>query len=255
MLAALHAFVGCAAQRPVTGHDFRHGTIYCDLDTPEAHTVRKTAPAAVKDVADALGLPKPASRVEVLVFPSRWQMRAYLRRRFPDRWRSEALCFETERGFEVAMHLSGDAEQGVRLLRHEMAHYVLASFYYDMPPWVDEGLARYFETGPPFGVAKPEELRLLASALDAPAGVLDDLVVVPAGQPITEAQYAQGWALTHYLIHRPGGGMQDVVEYLRVVRSGDRAAVSFESVFGHSPRAIEPAWRRHARALMAESPG
>lgn len=250
-IGVLAALAGCAVQPPATRHAHAYGSVYCDRDTPEARAVRDTASQAVKDVVEALALPEPLREVDILVFPSAWAMRSYLRLRLPERANSRAVCVETESGYLVALHLTGKAQESVELLRHEMTHYVLASHFFDMPPWVDEGLARYFETGPPFGVAKPAELRLLKRALNRREDTLDGLVAVPAGRPITEAQYAQSWALVHFLAHRPGGGLGDLVRYLRIVRSGAQAADHFEEVFGEPPAAIEPAWRAHVR-LLAE---
>ena len=64
-----------------------------------------------------------------------------------------AACYEAPEGIlVVALSRCRRRDETVRLLRHELSHYVIASCFVEIPPWIDEGLAQFFETGPPYGL-------------------------------------------------------------------------------------------------------
>ena len=248
---ALCAFglTGCLAWAPGTRYPVRYGAVYCDVDTAESRAIREQADTIVEHIAARVSVQSPPRPVRILVFPSLRGMQTYLSWYRPDRYKSHALCLETEDGFDVALHLTGDTARGLRNLRHEMTHYVLASHFFDLPPWIDEGLARYFETGEPYGKPKKEELGLLRPILADDRPVLEDLVTIPAGESFTLLGYAESWALTHYLIHARPQGLERLLRYLKVVRSGYEAGLNFQQIFGKPPSKIEPLWRAHVRAL------
>lgn len=202
------------------------------------------ADLTIRRVTECLGLTNSSARGTVRVFGSRRALREYLAKECPRRANSPAACFETEDGYVIALCEQGE-EETLGLLRHETTHYVLAGHFYDLPPWADEGLAQYFEIGPPTGRPDPVRLKLLVSDLDhAPPGMLRRLVSLRVGARLTRREYAQAWGLVSFLMSRPRGAAE-TRRYLQQVRAEGDAQEQFRDAFGCIPDQIEADFRAY----------
>jgi hypothetical protein len=206
----------------------------------------------VTGICGHLSLPAPVARMRLYVFESQERLDAFVGRQVPKHSESQAVCFQKGMDYIVALRLTGDTDRSLALLRHELTHYVLASRFFDMPPWIDEGLAHYFEAGEPWGRIYPLDMKRLQPVLERDVPLLERLVWLPAGSPIGLEEYAQAWALTHYLMHSPRYGRDRVLRYLRVVRSGKWARLYFKDVFGVAPYRLEVPWREYIGELRRE---
>lgn len=255
ILCAALAFLGtgCTYGPPTQAHPMRFGTVLCDSDAKEARAVVALAERAVLDPAEALGLPPPELPILVRVFPSRRSMQIHLAERASRNQKARAVLFKRQDGFEAVLYLTGQPRSSMALLRHELAHYVLAAHFGQVPPWADEGLALYFETGPPFGEVQSTMPELLAIALRQEEGALDKLVSEPTSRNLGPLEYAKSWSLIHYLAHRSDVGLEGVAEYLRLARPGTQATQAFKGAFGQSPSEMEPAWRGHLAQMVKQA--
>jgi hypothetical protein len=200
------------------------------------------AELTVKRVSECLGLAEPSARATVRVFGSRRALRGFLAKECPGLADSPGACFETADGYVIALCEEGD-EATLGRLRHETTHYVLAVHFYDVPPWADEGLAQYFEIGPPPGPSDPERLKLLVRDLDhAPPGMLTRLVSLRVGARLTRREYAQAWGLVSFLMSRPHGAA-DLRRYLQQVRADGDPQEQFRAAFGCTPDQMETDFR------------
>ena len=144
----------------------------------------------------------------------------------------------------------------MRTLRHELTHYLLAAHFEKMPPWLNEGLAKFFELGPPYGSAHPGCLRTLANTLRRDnSDILRRIVALPEGVHLSKEQYAQAWALVHFLASDPRWGMGALKQYLKAVDSGVDQVAQFEKSFGRRPEAAHSSWRRHLLKLQGQAEG
>jgi len=243
---------GCANSFPRATVQGAHVALHSDLSDVEAAEIAKTADRTVEDVAAALGLTPPDIRAAVYLFDWRCALRSFLERECPERAYAAGACFQTQTGFVVAVSRRWRRRDTLVLLRHELAHFVIASHFHDVPPWIDEGLAVYFEAGPPFGEVRRNYLKTVTSLLRRrPGNVLAGLVSIPAGKRMSRDEYAAAWGLVHYLMNRRADGASLIRRYLAVVRSGADAAAQFAEVFGVSPSEIEPDWRKEMMRLAA----
>jgi hypothetical protein len=207
--------------------------------------LRAEADLAIKSVTRYLGLAEPSVRATVRVFGSRRALRDFLRKECPNQANSPAACFETADGYVIAL-CEERADETLGRLRHETTHYVLAAHFYDVPPWADEGLAQYFEIGPPAGRSDPERLRLLVRDLDhAPPGMLTRLVALRVGTRLTRGEYAQAWGLVSFLMSRPQGAA-DMRRYFQQVRADGDPQEQFRDAFGCTPDRMEATFRAYA---------
>lgn len=251
---ALLAFAagGCSVTpRPVVRT--RHAVVRCMTGAPAARLVAAEVDPAVESIARFLDIDPPLDPVTLYVFPDAAEMRDFLARHCPYRRKSHATCFETPYGMVATLYLTRDTAATLGLLRHEMTHYVLASRFYDMPVWVDEGLAWFFQAGEPYGRVYPVAVERLRRILKEETPSLARLVRIPMGRRIVLDDYARSWALVYFL-YRRDGGIGRIVEYLRRVHSGPKALTAFKEVFGKTPEAMEPEWRRFVRELAGLPP-
>jgi hypothetical protein len=124
------------------------------------------------------------------------------------------------------------ANTGLRVLNHELTHFVAFAAMPRQPPWFAEGLASYFETarfdreGTHFIVGKPSLLY---------HDVLRSLRLVPPSELIgksdfklDEQYYASAWVLVHYLLSQRD---EQFVAYQTGLAKGVGYARSYEQAF------------------------
>ena len=128
------------------------------------------------------------------------------------------------------------AYRGDRLeedLRHEATHALLNVAVADLPLWLDEGLAEYFENPDDLGGRNPEHLARLPS--DRAKGWTPDLPRLEAladVRQMTPRDYRESWAWVHYLLNGPPAGKAALVAYLSDLHSGRRGAPLSERLEG-----------------------
>jgi len=247
-LLAVLVLSGCQVGPPAHRYTGNRMDILCDASANGARRVLAAGESYIQQVSDLLRRPGPPKRLEVLLFRRTIRMRSYVALNCPARRENRAACFQTPTGYIVTLALDTGREQTLRNLRHELTHYVVACYYYDVPPWIDEGLAEFCETGEPFGQPNRRNLRLLRPE-ETQTGELYRLIELPAGAPLSEKQYAQAWSLVHYLIEEERYGIESILTYLQQAHSGPEAIQAFRTCFGVGPGELEPQWREHVRRL------
>lgn len=100
-------------------------------------------------------------------------------------------------------------------LRHEATHALLHAGVSDLPLWLDEGLAEYFEVPETRDGLNEEHLRRLprdlADGWSPDLKRLESLVEVRA---MTPRDYRESWLWVHYLLHGPKRDRADLLAYL-----------------------------------------
>ena len=121
----------------------------------------------------------------------------------------------------VAVTVEGDAKGAYGTIFHEYVHEILNTNLgaSDAPPWLNEGLAEYFQTfriiddrSAAFGSVQTTHVELLKRGPLMPWDDffrLDASALLQTGEHSRSMFYAQAWALIHFLIERkttPSGG-------------------------------------------------
>ncbi len=104
-------------------------------------------------------------------------------------------------------------------LRHEATHALLNAAIGDVPLWLDEGLAEYFEVPEDRGGVNAEHLGRLPR--DLAAGWSPDLRRLEAladVRQMTPRDYRESWAWVHYLLTGPGPARAALLAYLADLR-------------------------------------
>ncbi len=166
--------------------------------------------------------------IHVYLFQDTGQFRRFVREEHPDFPNRRAFFVQTDTRLEVYAHWGGYVGED---LRHEVTHAYLHSVLPNIPLWLDEGLAEYFEVprgrqglnrdhltcllAKQTGNGSLAELPVTAprEALSRPAN-LARLESLHSGQFLSQEDYAECWAWVHYLLQSSPEASLLLREYL-----------------------------------------
>ncbi len=175
-------------------------------------TLRETARLS-EVIPDLLKLPRGRETVWVYLFQDQATYRRYLEQYFPEVPLRRALYIKGRGPGMVFAHAGDGFEVD---LRHESTHAILHTLLPEVPLWLDEGLAEYFERT---ASDLPAEERALESVLRdiraAHVPRLEELELKTDMRQMQAADYRHAWAWTHFLIHGPAPVRQVFRDYLR----------------------------------------
>lgn len=215
--------VSAAVAMPARGHSDIGWT---RTETANFEFVGNAPEASIRIVADrlerfryALGsvlpLPKSTRKTRVIVFRDSASFRSFKPLR-PDGTADDSVVglFVAGEDLNSIAIASDNLEFGT--VFHEYVHEVVAANFGSgrIPPWLNEGLATYFQTfqmtgerSATFGTPRPEYLALLNSSPLIPWGeffALDNFTLHRDSANLRPVFYAQAWALAAYLVNHNG---------------------------------------------------
>ncbi len=151
------------------------------------------------ELAAQLQLPPSSTPVHLYVFEAGDRFDSFVQREYPD--------FPNRRAFFVAEGgvLKVYAGRGAHLaedLRHEMTHGYLHGMIPQIPLWLDEGLAEFFEVpSDQRGLNSPHVALLLERRqIGQWAPDLRRLEQLGSSRDMTQQDYAESWAWAHFLL-------------------------------------------------------
>jgi hypothetical protein len=152
--------------------------------------------------------------VEIYVLDDRNAFVHFLKFYFPELPQRRAFFLAQGQQRVVYTYLSPRLEED---LRHEATHALLHGTYGDIPLWLDEGLAEYFESD----LTRPgvEAERLQAFRKDVTEGAnpsLERLAALSDIRQMTPRDYREAWAWVHLLLKGPASGKSALLGCLSV---------------------------------------
>jgi hypothetical protein len=221
--------------------------VYSDFDLPPHHRLLEELVLERNELLGKLQLPKSTEPVYVYLFDSEERFRDFLQRHHPDFPQRRAFFVETDTRLTVY------ARWGDRIaedLRHEVAHGYLHSAVRDLPLWLDEGLAEYAEVPRGHAGLNQPHLQLLLEKL-AKYGWKPDLARLErlaSASDMTQLDYAEAWAWTHWLMEGDLARRQIVQGYLDELRKDAVVPPFSVRLHGWFPQP-EPLLIAHLRSL------
>ncbi|MCA9258306.1 MAG: hypothetical protein KDA61_03850 [Planctomycetales bacterium] len=213
---ALAALAACQTHQPgaaVSGSDvrqvrFTHAdssviplNVVLDprLDPSVEPAIRSEVEAMAGTLTLRLGTPTPTRPVQLTLFADEGDYRQHVSARFPAFPVRRAVFAERSDRMEVV------AQWNPRLaedLRHETVHACLHASLTNLPLWLDEGLAEYFETTPAPGTLQPQHLAALQNAyrMTGWRPRLQRLESLDDAAAMTELDYAEAWLWTYWML-------------------------------------------------------
>src|SRR5262249_53644788 len=169
-----------------------------------------------------LQLPAANTVIHVYLFEDRDRYDRFMRAKYPDLPRRRAFFVAQPRGVGTSEDLLVYTYWGDRIqedLRHELTHALLPSVLRDVPLWLDEGLAEYFEVPPGWRGVNYHHLDQLRRGGEAFQPDLARLEQLSQVQQMAPAQYRESWAWVHFMLHSRPEAKKVLVKYLHELRA------------------------------------
>ncbi len=164
------------------------------------------------DITQALNLPAQKSPIHVVLFASSKEYARYMGHYFPSISPRRAIYLQDRGPGMLFTFWHDDIDSD---LRHEASHAVLNQSGVQLPLWLDEGLAEYFEL--------PKEKRFNQNgyindvAQRATQGLVPSLMElerISNMSEFTDGHYRDSWAWIHFLLHRRQETRQLLIDYV-----------------------------------------
>jgi hypothetical protein len=170
-----------------------------------------------------LKLPQPVAPIKLYLFEDRDHYERYMRANYSDLPLRRAFFVAQPRAMGGGDDLLVYSFLGNHLrqdLRHELTHAILHSVLKDVPLWLDEGLAEFFEMPPEAkGVNRQHLVLMQRDGLHPDMARLEQLTQVHQMNP---AEYREAWAWAHLLLRGSPEGKKVLIAYLHELRKTDK---------------------------------
>jgi hypothetical protein len=159
----------------------------------------------------------------VYLFEDREHYDRFMQARYPDLPRRSAFFVAQSRtigGSEDLLVYTYWGDRVQQNLRHELTHALLHSVLKDVPLWLDEGLAEYFELPPENQGVNPthlEKLRHESDNLFKPD--LARLERLSKVDQMNHVEYREAWAWAHLMLRGRPEAKAVLLSYLQQLRS------------------------------------
>jgi len=173
--------------------------IHADFPLARRHRIVRELEELRVDVSERLAMPISDEPIHLFLFEHRDHYESYAAATFPGFPSRRAFFVKTDTSLSIYAHWQDRIAED---LRHETTHGYLHAVAGDVPLWLDEGIAEYFEL-------PKSDRRVHREHLDRLAGRLlegtwqPDLqrleACVDAGL-LTQDHYAEAWCWVHWLL-------------------------------------------------------
>ncbi len=223
--------------------------VYSDFPIEPHHRLLDELVARRGDIRRVLDLPYSDERVHVYLFESTDRFNRFMRLYHPNMPSRRAFFLETDTRLLVY------AQWGDRVaedLRHEATHAYLHAVVPNLPLWLDEGLAEYFEVPRGYGGLNRENLAAVLARMERGEcnPCLRRLERLVPTDDMSHDEYAEAWAWVHFLLHGGVGGDAVLRDYLADLRR-DAAVEPLSHRLGLIVPSPEEALGHHVRQLAA----
>lgn len=164
-------------------------------------------------IADRLALPMVDAPVHVHLYADEANYQRDMAARFPKFAGRRAIFVEEGERLSVFAHWSDVVADD---LRHEVAHGHLHAAAPNLPLWLDEGLAEFFEVGAARRGLNRPHVDYLLGQLDAGGWRpnLPRLESLANAAEMTRLDYAESWLWVHFLLESEGNKTAVLTDYL-----------------------------------------
>lgn len=175
------------------------------------------------EVYKELKLPSTNALIQVYLFENRERYEQYMIAKYPDLPKRRAFFVAQPRGVGNSEDLLVYTFWGERVqqdLRHEVTHALLHSVLKDVPLWLDEGLAEYYEMPPEKQStiqAHLEQIRTNNGSDFKPD--LERLESLTQVQQMNPAEYREAWAWVHLMLRDKPEARSILLDYLQQLRT------------------------------------
>jgi hypothetical protein len=208
--------------------------VHSDFKLPDDNRMLLELTSEREYIYDTVGVTGGHEVIDVDLFRDGERYAEFLAKHFPSVPSRRAFFLETDARLAVYAHWSDRMAED---LRHEVAHGYLHAVVPDIPLWLDEGLAEFFEV--------PQN----QNGLNQPhLALLNDMMVHNGWQPdltrleklrdaaqMDQRDYAESWAWVYAMLHSDPEQREVLTSYLAEVHSHKAAKPLSQRLAGTSP--------------------
>lgn len=205
--------------------------LHADFVLPPEHRMLTELVAEREVICEQLKIPPSKEPIHVHLFADEASYRQHVSRKFPGFPERRAIFVETDVELSVYAHWG---EAIAEDLRHEVAHGYLHASVPNIPLWLDEGLAEYFEVGR----GRRGFNRMHVDYLNGQLAIGTWRPLLPRLEQLTTAadmkqlEYAESWLWVHFLLNSKDGKAEVLTDYLAALGTGDPVAPLSERING-----------------------
>lgn len=221
--------------------------LHADFVLPPEHRMLTELVAERELICERLKIPQSQEPIHVYLFAEEDSYRKYVSRKFPGFPERRAIFVETDIELSVYAHWG---EAIAEDLRHEVAHGYLHASVPNIPLWLDEGLAEYFEVGRGRRGVNQMHVDYLAGqlAIGGWRPNLPRLEQLTVASEMGQVEYAEAWLWVHYLLESQDSKGDVLTDYLAALRTGEPVAPLSERLAAIVPQSA-PAAIEHVKSL------
>ncbi len=203
--------------------------IHSDFHVPKRHRLLDELTLRRRDITELLELPTSDEPINVFLFKNELRFLEFMRAnhpRFPNR---RAFFVKNDTTLQIYAYWG---ERVGEDLRHEVTHGYLHSVVPNMPLWLDEGLAEFFEVPRGKRGFNRPHVYLLANLFrhDKWEPDLTRLEQITAPDKLTQQDYAESWLWVHFLLEKGGDYRQIIRQQLSQLQDEGTAGPVSEQI-------------------------
>lgn len=198
-----------------------------DFEIPRTSPLFKDLGSLRDQVFKELSLPAGASpMIFVYIFEDREHFERFMQQKYPDLPRRRAFFVAQPRrlgGTEDLLVYTYWGERIQQDLRHELTHALLHSVLKDVPLWLDEGLAEFFEVPPGWKGVNFQHVDQLLRGPEGPTRLdLERLELLTKVNQMAPGEYREAWAWVHWMLRANPQARKELVAYLQELRTNPK---------------------------------
>lgn len=193
---------------------------YHDFDLNRTDPLFDELEALPERVFEELALPPGNAIVQVFLFESQDRYDGFMKSKYPNLPSRRAYFIAEPKIGGGAGELKVYTWMGDHLrtdLRHELTHATLHSVLKDVPLWLDEGLAGFFELPPENDGLNPSHLDVLRRGELMPD--MERLESFEKVKQMEKPEYREAWAWVHLMLRGKPESRKVLQDYIRVLRT------------------------------------
>jgi len=222
--------------------------IHSDFPLARHHRLWEDLTAQRVDISQRLSIPISDEFIHVYLFQDTETFREFIQEHHPDFPQRRAYFVKTDTRLKAYAQWGDHTAED---LRHEVTHGYLHSVIPNLPLWLDEGLAEYFEVARGHRGLNRPHVELLANRIRQ-GSWQPDLARLEALDPDVDmslGDYAESWAWVHFLLETDPARSKLLSSYLHALRWQGTAPPLSETLRGQEP---EQALMVHLDRLAAQ---
>jgi hypothetical protein len=194
-----------------------------DFELKRDLPIFKELEALREQVYKELQLPSANALVQVYLFEDKERYERFMRARYPELPRRRAFFIGQPRSVGGGDDLMVFTYWGDRIqqdLRHELTHAMLHGVLKDVPLWLDEGLAEYYELPAEWKGINYQHLEPLRRTTFKPN--LERLEELSEVQQMAPPEYREAWAWVHMMMQGEPEARTVLLAYLQQLRTNPK---------------------------------